>query len=91
LCQVAMALAAIDRKPLIRLVVCNTDLVPHLAAEPYRMDTVSGYGEMFWVCNGAVGARHGTNVGLRDIVETTKTLLAECEEAANESAANSHD
>jgi hypothetical protein len=79
--HLARALATIDPNQLIRLVVCDTDKAPHLAAEPYGMGVTSGGGEMMWVCNGIVRARHGSHSGQRDIKVTTESLLSECQDS----------
>ena len=77
LAQLARILADVDPDGCIELVVCDMDFVPTLSAEPWGLMTTGGIGEMLWVSDGGVRARHHPPAS-RDVRAATCSLIAEC-------------
>ncbi|WP_230777593.1 hypothetical protein [Roseiconus lacunae] len=78
LVELANLLHEVDGSGRIEMIVCDTDHIPDLSIDPWRLHTLGGRGEIAWVCNGAVVARrHSSNDP--DIRETTRLLLRECD------------
>jgi len=67
-----------DPTGVVRFVVCDTDCVSELADPPYNVDVSSGMGEVLWIHDGIVRARHGRG-GQCDLGITTSSLVAECQ------------
>jgi hypothetical protein len=75
--HMAEMVAKHDPNGVVRFVVCDTDSVSQLSASPYDIDVSSGMGEILWIHDGVVRARHGRR-GQCDLAITTSSLVAEC-------------
>lgn len=52
------SLIRIDQERQLRLVVCDIDSIPECLPQLYSGDTTGGNGDVFWICQGQVVARH---------------------------------
>ena len=63
----------------IDLVVCDTDAVPKISETDWKLETTGGIGEIAWVCNGEVFARHHAHEK-QNIRDTTRKHLYCCDQ-----------
>ncbi len=61
----------------LSLIVCDIDCSPQLADTEWGLEITGGIGEMAWVCNGNIVARHHGSYHC-DIRTTTRNLLSDC-------------
>jgi hypothetical protein len=67
----------VDPTGSVALVVCDIDRVSDLANTDWALQTTGGIGEMAWICDGRIVARHHTS-HVCDVRVTTCSLIAEC-------------
>ena len=67
----------LDSSSALSLIVCDIDRVPLLADTAWDLHTTGGIGEMAWICDGKIVARHH-GPHRCDIRVTTRSLLANC-------------
>ncbi|QDS91602.1 hypothetical protein FF011L_03320 [Roseimaritima multifibrata] len=77
LIRVAKLLDDVDSHGCAQLIVCDTDHIPDLAAEPWLLDTHGGMGEIAWVLNGRIVARRDPSRN-PDLRVTTWSFISEC-------------
>jgi hypothetical protein len=78
--RIADTLARIDIGCRLDFIVCDIDDVKHLYDCLYDADRTGGNGDLSWIVNGVVRARHNASRQC-DFETTTRSLLLECQDS----------
>ena len=68
----------LDSTGRLRVVVADTDDIPHLHNSPPFIDILGGYGETLWIKDGQIIAHSGRGLNLECIEPNTVALLDVC-------------